>query len=462
MNYANLIQNITRNIRTNGSQAITAQVLQDVLVDMVGELGQSGALLGGVIDTSFVPDLTNDAQVVYIAESPGTYTNFNSLVVGAGEVAFFYFDGNAWAKSSVDVLEVVNDLSSTATDKALSAAMGKQIGDNISQLGQKVDDLDTFKVSANRSFVQARDVEKDLLFADKNGNVLVRFSGGHIKTKNFDSSLIKRTIDVIPELSPKDLNISDENGKTIFRVVGGYPQTKFFSHQLFGKKISVIGDSISTFAYTTSGDYSGCINPYVNYYQSADTDVHNPEDTWFGQLATKSGAIINRVASYGGGDVVTTLKNYYNRVYSNGESGDTPDVVFVFAGINDWGHNRPIGTLDDYKNNDTSTFYGAYCYLLDKLQETFQDAEIYSMTPVYSAYLGTGLPFDTKNTAGYTIRDIANVIKDICGEMGVHCIDTNKDCGLNRHNYSVFMFDPTHPKRDGLGKIANVVFNKLK
>lgn len=140
MNYANLIQNITENIKTNGSQAITSQVLQDVLVDMVGELGQSGALLGGVIDTSFVPDSTNDAQVVYIAESPGTYTNFNGLVVGAGEVAFFYFDGNAWAKSSVDVLEVVNDLTSTATDKALSAAMGKQLQDSLTQA---VNDLTT-------------------------------------------------------------------------------------------------------------------------------------------------------------------------------------------------------------------------------------------------------------------------------------------------------------------------------
>lgn len=143
MNYANLIQNITENIKTNGSQAITAQVLQDVLVDMVGELGQSGALLGGVIDTSFVPDHTNDAQVVYIAEGPGTYTNFNGLVVGAGEVAFFYFDGNAWAKASVDVLEVVNNLNSTATDKALSAAMGKQIRDVISRLVQEVSMLDS-------------------------------------------------------------------------------------------------------------------------------------------------------------------------------------------------------------------------------------------------------------------------------------------------------------------------------
>lgn len=141
MNYANLIQNITENIKTNGSQAITAQVLQNVLVDMVGKLGQSGSLLGGVIDTSFVPNPTNDAQVVYVAEGPGTYTNFNGLVVGAGEVAFFYFNGNSWVKSSVDVVEVVNNLNSTATDKALSAAMGKQIGDNISQLGQDVNGI---------------------------------------------------------------------------------------------------------------------------------------------------------------------------------------------------------------------------------------------------------------------------------------------------------------------------------
>lgn len=41
MNYADLIQNITTHIAPNGEQAITAQVLQDVLVDMVEEMGQT-------------------------------------------------------------------------------------------------------------------------------------------------------------------------------------------------------------------------------------------------------------------------------------------------------------------------------------------------------------------------------------------------------------------------------------
>lgn len=174
MNYANLIQNITENIKTNGSQAITAQVLQDVLVDMVGELGQSGALLGGVIDTSFVPALTNDAQVVYIAKSPGTYTNFNGLVVGAGEVAFFYFDGNAWAKSSVDVLAVVNNLNSTATDKALSAAMGKQIGDNISQLSQEVNGI---RYIDNVSYSGAHNAEFQFSEVSNDTAAILRISG---------------------------------------------------------------------------------------------------------------------------------------------------------------------------------------------------------------------------------------------------------------------------------------------
>lgn len=214
MNYANLIQNITENIKTNGSQAITAQVLQDVLVDMVGELGQSGALLGGVIDTSFVPDLTNDAQVVYIAESPGTYTNFNGLVVGAGEVAFFYFNGNAWAKSSVDVLEVVNNLNSTATDKALSAAMGKQIGDNISQLGQKIG-------SVNNS-TEGITITDDAFVSAINGGIVentTRFPSAVTDIPILGGMKIRLNIEDVPIASGRGAAFYDANGGFISGII---------------------------------------------------------------------------------------------------------------------------------------------------------------------------------------------------------------------------------------------------
>lgn len=103
MNYANLIQNITENIKTNGSQAITAQVLQDVLVDMVQEMGQAGGLVYGVVDTNFVPT-ASDSNLIYIAAEPGVYAGFGNLAVAIGEMGLFVSDGNGgWTKYGVDI-----------------------------------------------------------------------------------------------------------------------------------------------------------------------------------------------------------------------------------------------------------------------------------------------------------------------------------------------------------------------
>ena len=309
-----------------------------------------------------------------------------------------------------------------------------------------------------KNFPHSIENNSDLDFCDKKGYVIAQFNEGHVQTKNFDS----RNTDKAVEYKDGDLVFVDINRNCILKIENGYPITKKFFHQLYKKRISIIGDSISTFAYTTSGDYSGCSVVHENYFQSADTDVHYPEDTWFGQLAAKSGAILNRIASYGGGDVTTKLKDYYNKVYSNGTSGTSPNVIFIFAGINDFGHGCALGTLEDYYNEITDTFYGAYEYLLDKLQETFPSAMIICMTPIYSAYRGTGIPYEVKNSIGLTIRDYDDAIINICKQMGVKCIDIYPNCGINRHNYSQLMFDYTHPNKNGLSKIADVVFNELK
>jgi lysophospholipase L1-like esterase len=84
------------------------------------------------------------------------------------------------------------------------------------------------------------------------------------------------------------------------------------------------------------------------------------------------------------------------------------------------------------------------------------------MTPIYSAYRGTGIPYEVKNSIGLTIRDYDDAIINICKQMGVKCIDIYPNCGINRHNYSQLMFDYTHPNKNGLSKIADVVFNELK
>lgn len=101
MNYANLIQNITENIKTNGSQAITGASLQAVLLQMVSELGQAGYIFGGVVNPGDSP-ASSDSNRFYVAATAGTYTNFNDATVNGGELAIFtYSAGGSWRKNSV-------------------------------------------------------------------------------------------------------------------------------------------------------------------------------------------------------------------------------------------------------------------------------------------------------------------------------------------------------------------------
>lgn len=75
--------------------------------------------------------------------------------------------------------------------------------------------------------------DADLDVSDANGNVIVRFEGGHIKTKNFDSSQINADTDteVMSQITDgdADLYISDEQGKGLVRFADGHVQTANFT-----------------------------------------------------------------------------------------------------------------------------------------------------------------------------------------------------------------------------------------
>ena len=72
---------------------------------------------------------------------------------------------------------LVNDLKTGGVDKALTAEMGKEIGEEIDGVAKSV-----FLAASERD---------GLGISDEDGNVIVEFVGGHIRTKNFDSSDIE-------------------------------------------------------------------------------------------------------------------------------------------------------------------------------------------------------------------------------------------------------------------------------
>lgn len=59
------------------------------------------------------------------------------------------------------------------------------------------------------------------------------------------------------------------------------------------------------------------------------------------------------------------------------------DVYSIFLGTNDWWQGRPLGTLDDYKNNSgNNTVYGSFRIIINKLRNLNKDAKIILITPM--------------------------------------------------------------------------------
>lgn len=99
--FANLIASIKAAIKTNGTQAITGQILQNKLLEMVSELG-AGFQFGGVItpESTFDSATFGDVNVVFLACTQGSYPTFGGFTLLPGQVALFSYDGT-WKKSII-------------------------------------------------------------------------------------------------------------------------------------------------------------------------------------------------------------------------------------------------------------------------------------------------------------------------------------------------------------------------
>ena len=99
-NYNSLKTTIDANIKQNGNQEITGQILNSVLNQMVTTLG-AGYQFAGVATIDTNPGAP-DAKVFYIANGKGTYTNFGGVEVTEDDVVVLYWD-TAWHKVSTGI-----------------------------------------------------------------------------------------------------------------------------------------------------------------------------------------------------------------------------------------------------------------------------------------------------------------------------------------------------------------------
>lgn len=99
-NYNSLKATIDANIKQNGNQEITGQILNSVLNQMVTTLG-AGYQFAGVAVSDTDPG-TPDAKVFYIANGKGTYTKFGGINVTEDDVVVLYWD-TSWHKVSTGI-----------------------------------------------------------------------------------------------------------------------------------------------------------------------------------------------------------------------------------------------------------------------------------------------------------------------------------------------------------------------
>lgn len=86
-------------IKTNGSQQITGQALQNVLNNIISNIGENSTFVG--VATPETNPGTPDGNVFYLASQAGTYSNFAQLIIEAGEIAVFDWRGSSWTKKTI-------------------------------------------------------------------------------------------------------------------------------------------------------------------------------------------------------------------------------------------------------------------------------------------------------------------------------------------------------------------------
>lgn len=163
-------------INVNGNQAITGQLLQNVLNNIITNVGENATFAGiATLDTN--PGAP-DGPVFYLAATAGTYPNFNGIEVQDGEAVILLWNNNAWTKkdsgfatqeklyeldSKVNVLKFVGK----GTDSTILKYFGI-IGGHTYRVYPSNPNWDTTGLEGN--------IAMEIYYADADGNAKVEHS----------------------------------------------------------------------------------------------------------------------------------------------------------------------------------------------------------------------------------------------------------------------------------------------
>ncbi len=212
------------------------------------------------------------------------------------------------------------------------------------------------------------------------------------------------------------------------------------SNYWYDKSFTCIGDSITAGSGTTK-TYWEFLNEFLNPLSMKAMGV--------------SGSCVSATSDYG-----TSNSPLINRYTSIPDS----DVITIYMGTNDYGHETPLGTIDD--KGDIS-FYGALNTIIPGILAAHPNSRLIWITPTHrygrgtSGILGTAFTYDyIPNGRGHNLKDYVDAIKAVCERHSVPVIDLFNISGIDPSISEVrskYMPDGLHPNEAGHEKIASII-----
>lgn len=126
MAYSQLCEDISDAVYANGNNEITGGGLEQVLIEMVDQLGAGAQYMGEATPSTSTAGL-GDKCAFWIAKTQGTYTNMGGVTLDSG-FGFIFYNGSQW--SILQVPQVPAAGSITATELADGAVTTPKIAEN--------------------------------------------------------------------------------------------------------------------------------------------------------------------------------------------------------------------------------------------------------------------------------------------------------------------------------------------
>ena len=179
--------------------------------------------------------------------------------------------------------------------------------------------------------------------------------------------------------------------------------------------------------------------------------------SYAGLLTNEFAALTN----YGVGG--SCLANKWQKPFVSRYSSMTSDldVVIVFGGVNDFYAGVALGEADSTTNTE---FNGALNTIMDGLLSKYPGKEIVFITPPQCD--NGSLATNEANSAGKTMQDYVDAIKERCNYYSIPCLDLYSVSGMgiavNDPQHTVYSSDGIHPNDAGHYRIYERIVGFLR